>query len=157
MRAYITTDLNLRTHTLKASLGLTWGQAFRLACRTQDIPLELIDNQVALFGKWDAESSKALAGHFWGLSKAYDELGQRGKAVAMHKTAKALYTLLDLNVPLNLNVFMQLKGVGNSTVQEAIDFFTASTQQNLTPRSESLVSSGAKNYADNIKRPLWKL
>lgn len=153
----ITSELNSRSHKIQKATKSTWKQAFHLAVYTQDLPEELLENKLSIFQTWNQSDIRALAGHFWGLSKAYDELQDKGRAIAMYKVSKRLYDLADTNQTLNFKIFVELPNVASSTKEEALEFFKASANRTLTPRSVDLITTGALNYASKIKRPEWRI
>lgn len=149
MRRHITQDLNRFTHATQRALECSWGFAFKqvIAC---------VDTDLTYFiqGPWLRDDAYALAGHFWGLHKAYEESLDRGRSITMFKAAKAIYTACDQDVGFGLDV-LKVQGLGESVFAEAFDFYRASHTAQLTPRSRVLILQGTPRYRENLKIPVW--
>lgn len=149
MRKYITSDLNSTAHSIKAQSGCSWGDAFNLS-----IVAGNRDIRPFLNSEWSFENALALAGHFWGLQKAYDEIGDKGRAIAMRKAAQAIYNECNMHTTCTFKVLNQT-GVAQSILRESVDFYISSTEVTLTPRSRELIQKGAREYAHKVRVPFW--
>lgn len=155
MRRYITPEHNLMAHEIAKSTPLSWGESFRLVMRLDsNITLDLLKSPNSLIKKWDADSAIALAGHFWGLSKGYEEIQDKGRSFATYNLARNIYKRVDFKKECDFNLLTE-KGVGDSLRQEAFDFFVAAHTHDLTPRSRELIVKGAVRYKRNLKLPSW--
>ena len=149
MRKYITSDLNITAHALKASTGCSWGDAFNLSIVAGNVDINDFVNK-----SWSTENALALAGHFWGLQKAYDELGDKGRAIAMRRAAQAIYNLCSEQASCSIRVLNQT-GISRSILKESVDFYVCSSHVTLTPRSRELIRNGAREYAHKVRIPFW--
>ena len=149
MRTYITSDLNLAAHAFKSQTGCSWKDAFNLSIVAGDIDIEQF-----LTKEWSFENALALAGHFWGLQKAYDELGDRGRAITMRRAAQAIYNVCNTQTPCSMRVLNQT-GISRSILKESVDFYRCGSNLTLTPRSQELIRNGAREYAHQVKVPFW--
>lgn len=156
MRKHISSKLNRIAHHISNSTGLPWGESFRLGIRLLDIPMKDLLMPTSIVGIWQTDSLKALAGHYWGLSKAYAEIQDFGRSYTMRLAAKTLYDYAETKKLCSLKVLIQTRGLAESTLKEAIDFFVASQTLDLTPRSETLIIKGAQRYGELVKAPLWR-
>lgn len=154
MRKYITADINIQTHRMKTLLGCTWGEAFRVVLEFSDVPTETLKHPASILGSWTYESTRALAGHYWGLAKAYEETADKGRSIAMYATAKKIYSVCETQNWCDLKVLAS-KGKPSSVVREAFDFFRASQRAELTQRSRELILRGARSYSQHLKIPVW--
>lgn len=155
MRRYITQEHNLMVHEIAKSTPLSWGESFRLVMRLDShITLDLLKNPNSLIHKWGVDSAIALAGHFWGLSKGYEEIQDKGRSFATYNLARNIYKQVDYKKECDFHLLTE-KGVGDSLRKEAFDFFVAAHTHDLTPRSRELIVKGAVRYKRNLKLPSW--
>ena len=149
MRKYITSELNRTVHRIKGMTKLDWNDAFDLALRLSGLPTQ------EMLAPWSFESTLALAGHYRGLAKAYEEVGDKGRSIAMSNVARLLYEEVTQARTVSLQSLSREKGVGQSTLFEAFDFFVASHTHSLTPRSLEVISKGATEYKRHLRLPMW--
>jgi hypothetical protein len=152
------TNINKLAHKLRADQGISWGAALRLAYAydRSALPSEAATADTGIFGTWTPASLVAVAGHFWGLGKAYAETSDYGRAKAMFSVARALYAYRDNGQTITYRAFIRLKGVKESVATEAVRFFIASGKGELTPRSLDLITNhNAQSYARYIISPAW--
>lgn len=155
MRKYFTAQLNKLAWKIKKSQGLTWGESLRLAMRLDDLPEHGMNAKTSLLGDWTRASVDAVAGHFWGLSKAYSELGDTGRSIAMNRVAKAFYNMLGLQESVTLTSLKGEKFFGESVMREIADYFHASASAGFTERTVELVNRGATMYRDHVRPSRW--
>jgi len=156
MRKYFTADLNKTAWQIKKSQGLTWGESLRLAMKVMDLPSQGVFANTSVFGTWTRASMDLVAGHFWGLSKAYAELGDKGRSIAMHRVSKVMYHALAMCEEVTLTTLSREKFFGESVMAEIVDFFTASAHAGFTPRTVALVEQGAVQYRNNVRHAQWQ-
>lgn len=141
---------------IKKEHQLPWGEAFRLAMKAVQLPEAGVKHHSSFFGVWHPSSVEAVAGHFWGLSKAYGEISDTGRSIAMLKVAKALYGMASMMETVSLSSLKREKFFGESVMQEAFDYFVASATAGHTPRTLDLVvNKGAWEYSRKVKPATW--
>lgn len=156
MRKYFTADLNKAAWKIKKAQGLTWGESLRLAMKVMDLPEQGVFAKTSVFGTWTRASMDLVAGHFWGLSKAYAELEDKGRSIAMHRVAKTFYHAISLCEEVTLTTLASEKFFGESVMAEIVDYFTASAHAGHTPRTIALVNQGAVQYRNNVRHAQWQ-
>lgn len=149
MRSYITSDLNLAAHAFKSYTGCSWKDAFNLSIVAGNVDLDTF-----LKKDWSSENALALAGHFWGLQKAYDEIGDKGRAIAMRRAAQVIYNVCNSQKPCSVRA-LNHSGISKSILRESVDFYICSSNVTLTPRSRDLIRNGAREYAHRVRVPFW--
>lgn len=153
MRNYFTADLNRMAWKIKKAQNISWGAAFRMAMtlgQVQEHP-----EATSVFGTWTPASTKAVAGHFWGLSKAYAELGDTGRSIAMKKVSSTLYAQYEEYVPVSFYSLIRQKGVKESIANEIVAYFSAASVGGYTDRTKTLIGQGARAYAANVHAARW--
>lgn len=151
-----TSDLIKLAWQIKRQFNMAWGDALRLAIKVCNLPAEGVQSRHSVFGEWKPAATDAVAGHFWGLSKAYEELHDTGRAIAMRKIAKTFYTMNDLGDTVVFADLLKMKFFGESVLQEILDFFVASAETwGRTARSADLITKGAFCYAACLKPARW--
>lgn len=148
-----TADLNRTAWKIKKSQNISWGAALRMAITLSNTPE--VASDYTLFGTWKAGSHRSLAGHFWGLHKAYKELGDTGRSIAMCKVSKTLFAMYEECVSVNFYSLIRMKGIKESVANEMVDFYAASYAGRPTHRSASLIAQGATTYQTRIILPTW--
>ena len=144
-------------HTVrKIYPSLSWGSAFRLA-----LIAAAVDDAVAVhhprsvFGEWTSDSLRGVAGHFWGLSSAYSELDDRGRAYAMKALSRKLFAVHEARCEFSFYNLVVLNNVADGMLSEVVDFFTAALSRDLTPRTKRLIAQGAAVYGARVVPPSW--
>lgn len=150
-----TADLNRLAWRIKKSQNISWGASLRLAIKVASLPSGSDAHPSSVFGEWSASSHYAVAGHFWGLHKAYSEIGDTGRSIAMSKVAKTLYAMYEEMVPVQFNKLIRQRGIKESIASEIVDFYAAAYHGVPTARSLELMSKGASHYQSVIKLPRW--
>lgn len=151
-----TSDLIKAAWEFKKSFALSWGEALRLAIKVCRLPAQGLYSPTSVFGTWKPAATDAVAGHFWGLSKAYAELNDTGRSIAMKKVAKTFYTMNELGDVVKFADLLKMKFFGASVMQEIVDFFVASAQNNgRTARTVRLIDQGAFCYGAFVKPATW--
>ena len=151
----ITKDLNILTHQIKNNFGLSWAESFRLAIRAmRSLTSQEIMSPTGVFGEWSYVSLKAVAGHFWGLGKAYDNL-TNGRSHLMLRISKGLYAVLEEEGRFSFGEFSQRRYVGATIRAEIVDFFIGSKFGSPTPRSLDLTQR-SKHYSEKLILPTWR-
>ena len=153
MRIYFTAELNKLAWRIKKRQNISWGAAFRMAMELCKAPE--VDKGSTVLGTWTHQSHRAVAGHFWGLSKAYKEVGDAGRSIAMCKVSKILFAMWEEHVDVNFYSLIRMKGVKESVALEIVAFYTASYHSTITDRSKDLIGRGASSYAKHIIPPRW--
>jgi hypothetical protein len=148
-----TAELNKLAWQIKKSQNISWGAAFRMAVIVIQVPS--VDRSTNVFGTWTSRSHKAVAGHFWGLHKAYGEIGDTGRSIAMCKVAKTLYAMYEEMESVKFRSLIRQKGIKESIAAEILDFYTSSYMGQPTKRSLELMQNGATHYQSVIKLPTW--
>lgn len=142
---------------IKKAHNLAWGEALRLAIKCATLPTEGVNAQYSFFGIWRPASVDAVAGHFWGLGKAYAEIGDTGRSIAFTKVAKVLYGMNQMNETVCISKLRNEKFIGESTLTEMFEFFVASATGGFTDRTVGLiVADGAVEYGKRVHRAFWQ-
>lgn len=151
------TNINTLAHKLRKAHNISWGAALRMAYAydRSALPLQAAEASSSVFGTWTPASLVGVAGHFWGLGKAYAEVEDYGRAKAMFSVSRALYVYRDEGATLNYRSFIRLKGVKEGMAKEALSYFIAAGKGELTARSQELINAGATLYAARIIAPSW--
>ena len=146
-----TRELNLLAHKIKKAFGLKWGQALKLAII---IPDENIDARSSVLGSWTQQTLRAVAGHFYGLSKAYENRGDKGRCFYFRRIADRMYACLDAGGQYGFSDLLISNKVDSSAVTEAIAFYVAAYNARPTLRQCKLILSDTQ-YAQKTKLPVW--
>jgi hypothetical protein len=150
MRKYITSDINTAAHIIQKTLKCSWEFAFNTATKHDPEVLMPFISDI-----WHSDDARALADHFWGLHRAYEEIHDRGRSITMLRAAKAIYRQIDTQGSCGLDVLCE-HGLSTSVAEEAFEFYSAGISAQLTPRSRSLIlDKFALGYAHRAKVPLW--
>lgn len=156
MTIIFTSELNKLAWQIKKAHNLPWGEAFRLAMRAIELPAQGVQQPTSFFGVWTLDSVRAVAGHFWGLAKAYEELQDTGRAVAMTRVSKALYGMADMGDMVSLSTLRGTKHFGESVISEAFDYFASSATNGYTCRTVHLIGTeGAWQYGTKVRASRW--
>lgn len=151
----ITKELNRLAHQIKNNFGLSWAESFRLAIRAQSaLTSQEIMSPTGVFGEWSYVSLKAIAGHFWGLGKAYEEQAN-GRSHLMLKISKGLYAVMEEEGRFSFLEFSSRRYVGATIRKEIIDFFIGSKFGSPTPRSLDLTQR-SPSYSEKLILPTWR-
>ena len=156
MRQYITSEINKLAHQIHQEFELPWGIAFRLTLRLKTTPYDDVLSPTSVFGNWMPSNTLRLAGHFWGLSKGYAEIFDKGRSIAMQRVADKLYAAYECQGRLSFSELIFQKWVSESVMGEVVDFFASSYMGDLTERSTTIIQQGADRYEDLIKSPRWE-
>lgn len=146
-------ELNTLAWQIKKSQNISWGAAFRLAIKMIQVPAHPQDTSV--LGTWTFASCKAVAGHFWGLSKAYSEIGDTGRSIAMRKVSNSLYAMYECYENVTFKSLIRQKGIKESIASEIVDYFKASATGGYTDRTLDLIAQGAQDYANRVHAARW--
>jgi hypothetical protein len=150
-----TAELNKLAWQIKKSQNISWGAAFRMAVKVCSLPQGAAASATSVFGCWSPAAHRAVAGHFWGLHKAYSELGDTGRSIAMCKISKTLFARYEEMESVQFRSLIRMKGVKESVATEIVDFFASAYHQTPTPRSLELMQRGATDYQSKIILPRW--
>ena len=142
---------------LKKALNITQGEAMKLAieaCRRGED--ERVYNPTSIFGQWTHQATRALAGHCWGLFKAYSEVGATARAVAFKKASTKLYAQADEAGACSFSTVIKWAGFGIQILKELVSFYVAAHICGYTPRSAHLIMrEGAWRYGLKVKLAQW--
>lgn len=148
-----TAELNKLAWKIKKAQNISWGAAFRMAVIAIQVPE--VESDTTVFGTWTPQAHRAVAGHFWGLHKAYSEIGDTGRSIAMCKVSKTLFAMYEEMESVNFRSLIRQKGIKESIASEIVDFYRASYTGQPTARSLELMQNGATHYQSVIKLPRW--
>jgi hypothetical protein len=151
-----TSEFNKLMHFIKRSLGCTQKVAYRMA---RQVISEGTDPRImsasSVFASWSYDNARSVAGHCWGLGKAYDETGDKGRAIAFTRAARVMYSMIDQGSCDFADVITQ-KFINDSIADEIIDFYVAAHTSGFTPRTVALITEhGATTYAERVHRARW--
>lgn len=153
MQIIFTSGLNKLAWKIKKSQNISWGAAFRMAMELSTVPE--VDAGSTVLGTWTPQAHRAVAGHFWGLHKAYSEIGDKGRSIAMCKVAKTLFAMWEEHADVTFYQLIRTKGIKESIALEIIDFYASSYHGIPTARSKDLINRGATTYMNQIILPRW--
>ena len=148
-----TAELNKLAWQIKKSQNISWGAAFRMAVIAIQVPE--VEADTTVFGTWTPQAHRAVAGHFWGLHKAYSEIGDTGRSIAMSKVSKTLFAMYEEMESVDFRSLIRQKGIKESIASEIVDFYRCAYTGQPTNRSLSLMQNGANHYQSVIKLPRW--
>lgn len=158
MNAFITAENNKLAHRIAREFKVSWRTAFNLSLRVHTSFVAQILNSwnSSVFGIWTPTNLKAVAGYFWGLSHAYDKIGDRGRAIATKRLSKKLYAIFDACCIFSFENLLCMKGVSDKLLWEVVDFFISALKGEFTPRTRNLLSQGAQYaHMSRINLPYW--
>ncbi len=159
MNAYITTENNFLAHAVRRKFQncISWKLAFNLALHSHGFESDILDHwSASIFGKWSPTNIKAVAGYFWGLYKAYEEIGDRGRSVTMKRLSNKLYTIENACCDFSFLNLAVMDGVSHKLLIEVVDFYVSAKKNEHTPRTQNLIQQGAQQYAMNVVLPSWE-
>jgi len=150
-----TSELNKLAWQIKREMGISWGAALRFAIKVAPVA-DAAQQSTSVFGTWTAQAHRAVAGHFWGLHKAYSEIGDTGRSIAMSKVSKTLFAMYEEMEPVCFRSLIRQRGIKESVASEIIDFFVASADRSPTARTRDLImNQGATEYGQRVILPTW--
>lgn len=157
MNRFITPTNNRLAHKIKRlHPRMAWSRAFNLALMLEDLDEMVLKSfSSSVFGEWSDTNLKSVAGHFWGLSHAYDELGDRGRAISMKKLSKTLYAIHDAKCKFSFSNLIEMRGVSDKLLTEVVSFYISAKHFSFTPRTHKLVAQGAKYHSIRVSLPVW--
>jgi len=157
MRAFITSKNNKLAHSLRAVYpSLSWGAAFRLALTVAAVnDTTAVQHPRSVFGSWTHASLRGVAGHFWGLSAAYSELDDRGRAYAMKALSRKLFAVHEARCEFSFYNLAVMDNVAEGMLSEVVDYFTAALSSDHTPRTKRVIAAGAAVYGARVVPPAW--
>jgi len=138
---------------IRAAFGFQQEQAEELALITVVHKKKL---KGSVYQRWTKDQAIRLAGHLWGLSKAYGEIEDKGRAKVFSKAAKSLYDAIEHG---NADV-CSLEGceclpyIGDKIRMEFVQFWVAAQENRPTPRQEDLMEQ-APNFKLKTQLPKW--
>lgn len=152
-----TTEFNKVMHFIKRKLGVSQKIAYRLAVQALQAGYDVrLISAGSVFTDWSYSNARSIAGHFWGLYKAYRETGDEGRSIAFHRAANTLYAMADALGTVSAADFNAQKYVGDSIANEVIDFYLAAHTTGFTPRTVTLITEhNATEYAQRVHRACW--
>jgi len=151
-----TSEFNKVMWFIKRKLGVSQKVAYRLARHaiSEGFDVRLISAS-SVFASWSYNNARAVAGHCWGLGKAYDETGDKGRAIAFTRAARTVYNMIEQGSCDFADVITQ-KYISDSIADEIVDFYIAAHTSGFTARTVALITEhGAANYADRVHRARW--
>ncbi len=152
-----TTEFNKVMWFIKRKLGVALKVAYKLAVQAikHGYDARLI-SRASVFTTWSYTNARAVAGHLWGLSKAYKETSDMGRSIAFARAANTLYAMSEGLGRVPFCEFTAQKYVATSISNEVIDFYLAAHTSGFTPRTVALITEhGADQYRDNVRRAQW--
>jgi len=153
---FITGEVNKLAHQLrKAYPSLTWGEAFRFAIKGVPAQSSMYMEPTSVFGAWTLPSQRSLAGHFWALAKAYEQLNDAGRAYSFKKVAGLLYSLCDKGVTLTFGQAISRKGWGESIISEMIEHFVSGLDGVCTTDRMIQLHTLIPSFHSRYKLPRW--
>ena len=152
-----TSEFNKVMHFIKRTLGVSQKVAYQLAAQALQLGYDpRLTSTGSVFTSWSYSNARAVAGHLWGLCKAYRETGDEGRSIAFKRAANTLYAMADALGAVNPAEFLAQKYVGESIKAEVIDFYLAAHTSRFTPRTVELITQrGALNYSQQVRPALW--
>lgn len=150
-----TSEFNQVMWYIKRKLGVSQKVAYQFAKQALKFgyDLRLISN-ASVFNTWSQSNARAVAGHLWGLHKAYKETGDTGRSIAFYRASSALYKLLE-NGNVSPAQYHAQKFVGESITSEVIDYYLSAHTTGYTARTASIIEAGANDYAQRVHRAYW--
>ena len=141
------------TQRIKKAFGFTDDQAEELALIT--VPFKKNLNG-SVYQSWTKQQATRLAGHLWGLGKAYGEIEDKGRAKVFTKASRSLYEAIENgNADVcSLEGCTCLPYVGDKIRMEFVQFWVAAQENRPTPRQEELMEQ-APNYKAKTQLPKW--
>jgi hypothetical protein len=150
-----TSELMTLAWKIKREMNISWGAALRFAIKVAPVA-EAAEASTSVFGTWTPQAHRAVAGHFWGLHKAYNEIGDAGRSIAMCKVSKTLFAMYEEMVSVDFRSLIRQRGIRESVATEIVDFFVASSVQVPTARTLDLIANqGAVDYGQRLILPTW--
>jgi|11BtaG_2_1085332.scaffolds.fasta_scaffold03911_6 hypothetical protein len=137
---------------IKKALGCSHKQAFHLA---KDVVADNIDADTSLIGTWTYEASRAVAGHFYGLGKAYASKRDNGRSFYFNRIAKRIYACLEAGEQYSMRDFVLSNKYDSSAVIELVDYYAAAYEARPTARQVA-VTRFDHNYINVAHLPTWK-
>lgn len=152
-----TTEFNKVMWFIKRKLGVALKTAYRLAKEAIKCGYDArLISRGSVFGEWSYTNSRAVAGHLWGLHKAYKETGDTGRSIAFARAANTLYAMSEGLGAVPFSLFTAQPFIKDSITNEVIDFYLAAHTSGFTPRTVALITEqGAEQYGDRVHRARW--
>jgi len=153
-----TSEFSTLLWQIKRELNCSHKVAYHLARRAVRFGYDArLSGASSVFATWSYSNAKSVAGHFWGLSKAYKETGDAGRSIAFHRAANTLYAMSDALGDVSVRDYMAQPRIGESIAHEAVEFYLAAHTTGFTPRTvELIVKQGAASYERHVRRAAWR-
>jgi hypothetical protein len=138
---------------IKSAFKFNQDQAEQLAFITVSHKANL---KGSVYQRWTKEQATRLAGHLWGLGKAYGEIEDLGRAKVFTKASRSLYEAIENgNADVcSLEGVSCLPYVGDKIRMEFVEFWVAAQENRPTPRQEELMEQ-APTYKSRTQMPKW--
>jgi len=147
-----TSEFVKRMWTIKKALGCTHKVAYHLA---KEIVADNIQAGTSLIGIWSHKSTVAVAGHFYGLHKAYAKKGDSGRTFYFGRIAKKIYACIDAGAEYSLRDFMISNKHDSSAMTELLDFYLAAYEGRPTERQMTIAKYDPA-YTRVAHLPSWQ-
>jgi len=147
-----TSEFVKRMWKIKKALGCSHKIAYHLA---KEIVSDNIDAGTSLLGVWTYESTRAVAGHFYGLHKAYAAKRDNGRAFYFGRVAKRIYACLDAGEEYSLADFMISNKYDSSAMTELLEYYCAAYEARATPRMV-VIAKHDPSYVNVAHLPTWR-
>ena len=147
-----TSEFVKRMWKIKKSLGCTHKVAYHLA---KEVVSDNIDASTSLIGIWSHTSTVAVAGHFYGLHKAYAAKRDNGRSFYFGRVAKRIYACLDTGAEYSLRDFMISNKHDSSAMTELLDFYLAAYEGRPTSR-QMTIAQYDQSYTRVAHLPTWQ-
>ncbi len=146
-----TSEFVKRMWIVKKSLGCTHKEAYHLA---KEIVAENIEAGTSLIGIWSHQSTVAVAGHFYGLGKAFASKRDSGRSFYYNRIAKRIYACIDAGDTYSLRDFLISNKYDSSAMNELIEYYYAAYQARPTARQVKIAKHDP-SYVQVAHLPTW--
>lgn len=147
-----TSDFVKRMWKIKKSLNCSHKVAYHLA---KEVVSDNLDSSTSLIGIWSHTSTVAVAGHFYGLHKAYAAKRDNGRSFYFGRVAKRIYACLDAGAEYSLRDFMISNKHDSSAMTELLDFYLAAYEGRPTSR-QMTIAQYDQSYTRVAHLPTWQ-
>ena len=147
-----TSEFVKRMWKIKKALNCTHKVAYHLA---KEIVADNLESGTSLIGVWTYASTKAVAGHFYGIHKAYAAKRDNGRAFYFGRIAKKIYACLDAGEEYSLRDFMISNKYDSSAMIELLEYYHAAYEARATPRMITIAKYDP-NYVNVAHLPTWQ-
>lgn len=108
-------------------------------------------------GTWSEANARNLAGHLWGLSRAYQEINEVSRSRVFTYASRGLYEAIENQNTdvLSFEGCLSIPYIADKIRLEMVHYWACAQTKSFTPRTHDLTQRGATEYAQRVRHARW--